>query len=134
MIFCRNLIDCNWLMPWRPRRRGIIKHRRWWLLLREQAILLTNKRIEETNSYLACSYVGYRYHNVCGRASEQDSRWRLSCPSFYPFKDNLVEVWLLSFRNAFMDIYMQEIKLRWFLELTSSLMSNLYFLSDASTQ
>ena len=58
----------------------------------------------------------------------------MSCRSFYTFKDNLVEVWLLSSRNAFMDIFMQEIKLRWFMEPTSSLMFNLYFLSDAYTQ
>ena len=32
----------------------VIKHHRWLLLLQEQAVLLTKKRIEERNRYLAC--------------------------------------------------------------------------------
>ena len=50
----------------------VIKHHRWLLLLQEQAVLLTKKRIEERNRYLACKEVGYRNHNVYGRASERD--------------------------------------------------------------
>ena len=52
----------------------VIKHHRWLLLLQEQAVLLTKKRIEERNRYLAKSNgeIGYRNHNVYGRASERD--------------------------------------------------------------
>ena len=55
-------------------------------------------------------------------------KWR----SFYTFKDNLVEVWILSSQNAATDFFMPEIKIKWFMEQTSPSVSNPYSLLDAS--